>query len=59
MKGDRVIGIVVSKTSNFCKVDIGSHELAILQLIAFEGATKRNKPHIDVIDLLNYKLNIN
>ena len=49
----------MSKTSNQCKVDIGSHELAFLQLIAFEGATKRNKPHIDVIDLLNYKLNIN
>jgi len=49
-KGDRVIGFVVSKQAYQCKVDIGTNEAAVLSLLAFPQATKRNKPAIEVGD---------
>lgn len=45
---DTVIGVVISKTSTFCRVDIGSAESATLSLLAFPNATKRNKGVVEV-----------
>ena len=47
-KADRVIGFVVSKQAYTVKVDIGTNETALLSLLAFPNATKRNKPQIEV-----------
>jgi exosome complex component RRP40 len=52
IKGERVLGIVTGKGSLTARVDIGANELATLSLLAFEGATKRNRPQIKVGDLV-------
>ncbi|RWS01662.1 exosome complex component RRP40-like protein, partial [Dinothrombium tinctorium] len=52
VRGERIVGIVVQKGGMSVKVDIGTNENAVLSLLAFEGATKRNKPIIQVGDLV-------
>ncbi|RWS24451.1 exosome complex component RRP40-like protein, partial [Leptotrombidium deliense] len=52
VRGERIIGIVTQKGGFHVKVDIGTNEAAVLSLLAFEGATKRNKPFIQVGDLV-------
>eukprot|EP00002_Diphylleia_rotans_P031278 TRINITY_DN6494_c0_g1_i1.p1 TRINITY_DN6494_c0_g1~~TRINITY_DN6494_c0_g1_i1.p1 ORF type:complete len:338 (-),score=94.48 TRINITY_DN6494_c0_g1_i1:73-1086(-) len=49
---DQVIGIIVDRFIDHYKVDIGCSNLAILSNIAFEGATKRNKPNLQVGNLV-------
>ncbi|XP_032411173.1 exosome complex component RRP40 isoform X2 [Xiphophorus hellerii] len=51
-KGETVIGIVTAKSGDVFKVDIGGSEAASLSYLAFEGATKRNRPNVQVGDLL-------
>ncbi|TWW55507.1 exosome complex component RRP40 isoform X2 [Takifugu flavidus] len=51
-KGDAVIGIVTSKSGDIFKVDVGGSEQASLSYLAFEGATKRNRPNVQVGDLV-------
>lgn len=51
-KGDCVIGVVTSKGGETIRVNIGASELASLSVFAFEGATKRNRPDVDVGDLV-------
>lgn len=46
------MGTVVSKVGFSCRVDIGANELATLSLLAFEGATKRNRPDVNVGDVV-------
>ena len=46
-KGEQVIGVIV-KTGRVHRVDIGAHQLAALPELAFEGATKKNKPNLQV-----------
>ncbi|KAK4054112.1 exosome non-catalytic core subunit rrp40 [Microbotryomycetes sp. JL201] len=41
-----VIGIVVARHAEGFRVDIGSSQAASLDALAFEGATKRNKPNL-------------
>lgn len=48
VRNEYVIGIVVSKSSETIKVDIGGSEYASLSFLAFENATKRNKPNVEV-----------
>ncbi|KAK4874531.1 hypothetical protein RN001_013891 [Aquatica leii] len=55
-KGDLVVGIVTKKAGNIMKVDIGSSELACLPLLAFEGATKKQKPDLQVGDVVYARL---
>jgi exosome complex component RRP40 len=43
-----VVGVVSYKMSEFYKVDIGSSKLAILPVLAFEGASRRNRPMLNV-----------
>ncbi|KAM9849552.1 exosome complex component RRP40 [Aulostomus maculatus] len=51
-KGETVIGIVVAKSGDVFKVDVGGSEHASLSYLAFEGATKRNRPNVQVGDLV-------
>jgi exosome complex component RRP40 len=46
--GDCVLGVVLSRTGEAFKVDIGCHQPALLPWLSFEGATKRNRPNIKV-----------
>ncbi|KAJ9590310.1 hypothetical protein L9F63_027851 [Diploptera punctata] len=47
-RGETVVGIVLNKAGEIFKVDIGSSEQASLAYLAFEGATKKNRPDIQV-----------
>lgn len=55
-KNDSVVGIVQSRTTEFFWVDINSSEPASLSYLAFEGATKKNRPDIDSGDLVFCKV---
>ncbi len=46
--GDHVIGIVESKHVEEYKLNVGGPSAAILPVLAFDGATKRNRPHLEV-----------
>ncbi|TPX50455.1 hypothetical protein SeMB42_g02241 [Synchytrium endobioticum] len=46
--GDSVIGIIKGRGQELYRVDIGSAHIAHLGFFAFEGATKRNRPMLDV-----------
>ena len=48
VRGENVIGIVTQKSGDVFKVDIGGSDLATLSYLAFEGATKRNRPNVVV-----------
>ncbi|KAI5480860.1 hypothetical protein MNV49_006669 [Pseudohyphozyma bogoriensis] len=43
-----VIGIIIARHAEGYRVDIGSAQAASLDALAFEGATKRNKPNLKV-----------
>ncbi|KAG5648364.1 hypothetical protein DXG03_004936 [Asterophora parasitica] len=45
---ESVIGVIVQKVGEGYRVDIGSAHYASLDSLAFEGATKRNKPNLKV-----------
>ncbi|KAI8509113.1 Exosome component 3 [Branchiostoma belcheri] len=55
-KGEDVIGIVTVKSGDVYRVDIGATQPATLSYLAFEGATKRNRPNVKVGDLVFAKL---
>ncbi|KAJ2910973.1 exosome non-catalytic core subunit rrp40 [Coemansia aciculifera] len=46
--GEPVVGVVVARHGEGYRVDIGSAHDALLPMLAFEGATKRNKPNLTV-----------
>lgn len=39
-----MIGVVIGKSADYYKLDIGAAQPALLGVLSFEGATKRNKP---------------
>ncbi|KAJ2538408.1 exosome non-catalytic core subunit rrp40 [Coemansia sp. RSA 1933] len=47
-EGEPVVGIVVARHGEGYRVDIGSAHDALLPLLAFEGATRRNKPNLEI-----------
>lgn len=51
-KGDLVVGVIAKKGGDMFKVDLGSSEPASLTALAFEGATKKQKPDLQVGDLV-------
>lgn len=55
-KDDLVVGIVVAKTSEMYKVDIGATELATLPYLAFTNATKKNRPDIKLGNIVTAKV---
>ena len=44
--GENVIGVVIERHAEHFAVDIGAPSPAILPMLAFEGATRRNKPSL-------------
>lgn len=42
------MGVVVGRSGESWRVDIGSAHAALLDGLAFEGATKRNRPNLKV-----------
>jgi len=55
-RGENVIGVVTAKAGDTFRVDIGTSEAASLSYLAFEGATKKNRPAVAVGDLVYAKL---
>ncbi|VDO77537.1 unnamed protein product, partial [Haemonchus placei] len=51
-KGDRVIGIVTGSAGDYYKLEIGTPENAVISFLAFEGATKRNRPDLKIGDVI-------
>lgn len=47
-RGDSVIGVITTKAGDVFCVDVGASELATLPYLAFESATKRNRPDVKV-----------
>ncbi|KAJ1919415.1 exosome non-catalytic core subunit rrp40 [Mycoemilia scoparia] len=56
--GEPVIGVITAKHAEGYRVDIGSAHQATLPLLAFEGATKRNKPNLSIGALIYAKVSI-
>ena len=50
--GDNVIGIVIERRADDFVVDIGGPFAAVLNTLAFEGATRRNRPKLVEGDLV-------
>ncbi|KFB45490.1 hypothetical protein ZHAS_00013425 [Anopheles sinensis] len=55
-RGELVVGVVTAKAGDIFRVDIGSSEAASLSYIAFEGATKKNRPDVNVGDIVYARL---
>lgn len=55
-RGECVIGVVRFRGSMHVRVDINAADLASLSMLAFEGATKRNKPNLNEGDLVYAKV---
>lgn len=44
-----MVGVIIQKVGEGFRVDIGSAHYASLDGLAFESATKRNKPNLKVV----------
>ncbi|KAJ8674033.1 hypothetical protein QAD02_005295 [Eretmocerus hayati] len=55
-QGENVVGVVTQKAGDIFKVDIGASEAASLSYLGFEGASKRNRPDVQVGDIVYAKL---
>jgi exosome complex component RRP40 len=50
---DMVLGVVLEKHVENAKVDLGSAVPAVLPMLAFEGATRKNRPNLQVRSCLS------
>ncbi|KAH8104696.1 exosome complex exonuclease RRP40 [Cristinia sonorae] len=55
---ESVVGVVTARSGEGWRVDIGSAHPAYLDGLAFEGATKRNKPNLKVGSLLYARVSL-
>eukprot|EP00118_Oscarella_pearsei_P027326 m.1170 g.1170 ORF g.1170 m.1170 type:complete len:238 (+) comp5800_c0_seq1:2-715(+) len=55
---EHVIGIVTAKLGDNFRVDIGSSQPATLSYLAFEGATKRNRPNVKIGDVVYSQISV-
>ncbi|KAI5637308.1 KH domain-containing protein [Phthorimaea operculella] len=55
-RGENVIGVVVQKAGDIFRVDVGGSCTATLSYLSFEGATKKNRPEIQVGDVVYAKM---
>jgi exosome complex component RRP40 len=55
---DLVVGVVVEKHAESYRVEIGASQPASLPALAFEGATKRNKPNLPIGALVYARVSI-
>ncbi|KAJ3328853.1 exosome non-catalytic core subunit rrp40 [Blyttiomyces sp. JEL0837] len=46
--GERVLGVIISRHAENYRVDIAGAHVASLGAFAFEGATKKNKPNLEI-----------
>ena len=51
-QGDMVIGKIIQKYAFSYDVDINAYSLAVLDALEFDGATKRNKPNLELNTLI-------
>lgn len=56
VKEEKVIGIITNRGSDSYKVDIGGAMPASLPSLSFEGATKKNKPNLQIGDIVYARL---
>jgi len=56
--GDHVIGIVADRHADEYRLDIGAAAQATLPTLAFDGATKRNRPNLQVGALVYVRLTV-
>ncbi|KAH3744624.1 Exosome component 3 [Pelomyxa schiedti] len=49
---DLVIGVIVDQMKDFYSVDLGCSHYGLLPILAFEGATKRTRPNLQVNSLV-------
>ncbi|TIA92884.1 hypothetical protein E3P99_00406 [Wallemia hederae] len=56
--GDSVIGQIIFRGAEGYRVDIGTASTANLDALAFEGATKRNKPNLKVGSLIYARVSL-
>lgn len=54
--GDYVIGKVYHKSSDVYKLDIGISKIATLDVLAFDAATRRNRPNLNLGSLVYCKI---
>ncbi|CAE7259419.1 Exosc3 [Symbiodinium sp. CCMP2456] len=47
-KGDYIVGIIMSRSADFYKVEIRAPSPAFLPTLAWNGATKRNRPLLEI-----------
>ncbi|CAG9786952.1 unnamed protein product [Diatraea saccharalis] len=55
-RAENVIGVVVQKAGDTFRVDVGGSCTATLSYLSFEGATKKNRPEVQVGDVLYAKM---
>ncbi|KAI0632027.1 exosome complex exonuclease RRP40 [Trametes polyzona] len=55
---ESVVGVVISRSGENWRVDIGAAHMATLDGLAFEGATKRNRPNLKVGSLLYARVSL-
>jgi len=55
---ESVIGVIVSRNADGFRVDIGSAHLAALDVLAFEGASRRNRPNLRVGNLVYARVSL-
>lgn len=55
-RGETVIGTVIGKGMDGFRVEIGTSEPAALSFLSFEGATKKNKPDVNLGDIVFARL---
>lgn len=53
-----MIGTIVHRLGEYFRVDIGTAHSAVLPMLAFEGATKRNKPNLAVGSLVYCRVSL-
>ena len=56
--GEHVIGIVESRHADEYRLHIGGAASAALPVLAFDGATKRNRPHLEVGALVYCRITV-
>ncbi|CAI5709236.1 unnamed protein product [Hyaloperonospora brassicae] len=54
---DGVIGVVTDRNADFYRVNIGAAASAVLGSLAFDGATKRNRPNLRLGSLVYARVN--
>lgn len=52
VRNDPVVGVVTAKSGDIFRVDIGGSEQAALSYLSFEGASKKNRPDVNVGDIV-------